>query len=438
MPRITAVDLVGQLAIRCVHSVDATSRKGRPCRRPASSRKAHEGQRPTTTSSWSEPDSPACTLLHRLSAVAAYRVLVARGRRRRWRHVVLEPLPGRPLRRRQHRLLLHVRRGARTRSGPGASAMRRSRRSSATSNYVTDRLDLRPHIRFGARVVAAVYDEDDPALDDRRPSTAISYSAQFLRGGDGLPLGARTCPTFDGRDRFQGDDPAHRQVAARRRRPHWPARRGDRHRILRAVQPSRSSPSRPRSSTVFQRTANFSLPAGQSRDRRTERVAAPQDHSPSWRRERLEQRSGLRPSSPVRWRSSWRSRTTDDGGLRGARPAVDQRRAARDPRSPSRASSRRSTRNALPGRVLPRARSARWWTTPRWRSCCAPTTIRSARKRLCANSFYHETFNRTNVYARRRASRPRSSAFDADAASVLSDGRRFEFDAIVLRPDSTR
>ena len=73
--------------------------------------------------------------LYCLAPAARARALGAglRGGQGRRRHLVLEPLPGRALRRREHGLLLFVLRRSRSRSGSGPSATPPSRRSSPTS-----------------------------------------------------------------------------------------------------------------------------------------------------------------------------------------------------------------------------------------------------------------------------------------------------------------
>ena len=70
-------------------------------------------------------------MLHRLRALGlSARILEAGGWRRR--HLVLEPLPRRPLRRREHGVLLLLLTRACSRNGSGASASPPSRRSCAT------------------------------------------------------------------------------------------------------------------------------------------------------------------------------------------------------------------------------------------------------------------------------------------------------------------
>ena len=119
-------------------------------------------------------------------------VRVRRGRRRRRRHLVLEPLPGRPLRRRERRLLVLVLARSCSRSGRGASGTRRSRRSCATSSHVADRFDLRRDIQFETRVDGRASSTSEPAAgrsttDARRDARR----ARFVHHGDGLPVGGQ-------------------------------------------------------------------------------------------------------------------------------------------------------------------------------------------------------------------------------------------------------
>ena len=73
-------------------------------------------------------------MLHRLRDTDGPDGAGLRDRRRRRRHLVLEPLPGRPQRLRQLHLRLHLRRTSSGRSGSGVSATRSSTRSAPTSS----------------------------------------------------------------------------------------------------------------------------------------------------------------------------------------------------------------------------------------------------------------------------------------------------------------
>ena len=111
-----------------------------------------------------------------------------RGRQRRRRHLVLEPLPGRALRRREHGVLVPVLRRSSSRSGSGPSATRRSPRSCATSNHVADRFDLRRDIQLEhARRRRRVFDEARGrwTIDTDDGDRGVGA---LLHHGDGLPV----------------------------------------------------------------------------------------------------------------------------------------------------------------------------------------------------------------------------------------------------------
>ena len=162
---------------------------------------------PPTSTPWSSaPGSPACTC----SSCATSWALGARvrGRRRRRRDVVLEPLPGRPQRLRQLHLRLHVRRGPAGRSGSGASAIPEQHEIRAYLEHVAERFDLRRDITFDTRVTAATFDEaantwtvttdarrdGHRALRDHRRRRAVGVEHPAVRGHRLVPGRRRTTP----------------------------------------------------------------------------------------------------------------------------------------------------------------------------------------------------------------------------------------------------
>ena len=99
-------------------------------------------------------------------------------------------------------------------------------------NHVVDRFDLRRHIRFGARVTAAAYDEASAHVDRRRSPTAREVRARFLVAATGV-LSVPFFPDVPGRDDFRGESAPHRPVAGDAGRLRGQARRGHRHRLER-------------------------------------------------------------------------------------------------------------------------------------------------------------------------------------------------------------
>ena len=125
-------------------------------------------------------------MLHRLRGHGLHGAR-ARGRQRRRRHLVLEPLSGRALRRREHGVLLPVLR--RAAAGVGVErALRRAARDPALRQ--PRRRPLRPAPRHPVRHARrAPRRSTRPTGAGRsRPSDGARTSAQLLHHGDGLPL----------------------------------------------------------------------------------------------------------------------------------------------------------------------------------------------------------------------------------------------------------
>ena len=237
-------------------------------------------------------------MLHRLRGLGLSARVFEAGERRR-RHLVLEPLPGRALRRREHGLLVLVLRRAAAgvavdralRRPAGDPALRRTTSPTASTCAATS--------SSTTRVTAAVFDEAASrwaiAHRPRRPRIA--------RGSASWPPAAcrsPRCPTFQGLETFEGDwyhtgrgrtrastSPASGSASSAPARP--PSSR------------SRSSPSRPPRSTVFQRTPNFSMPGA-------ERAARPGVRAPGEGRLRRVPAPGPRVARAASWRDRERRR----------------------------------------------------------------------------------------------------------------------------------
>ena len=128
-------------------------------------------------------------MLHRLRGLG-FSADGDRERRRRRRHVVLEPLSRCALRHREHRLLVQLRPRAWSASGSGRSATRRSRRSSATSNHVADKLrstarhpllDARRRRRRGTMLLALASSAPTAATRSAAASTSWRRAASRFR-----------------------------------------------------------------------------------------------------------------------------------------------------------------------------------------------------------------------------------------------------------------
>ncbi len=139
-------------------------------------------------------------MLHRLRGLGLFGAGV-RGRRRRRRHLVLESLSRRALRRREHAVLLLLF----GRAGPGVELVGEilaATRNSRYANHVADRFDLRRHIVFDTRVTAATFDEVEKcwSIETDRGDKVF---AQFLIMAVGC-LSAPNRPDFEGIEDFRG------------------------------------------------------------------------------------------------------------------------------------------------------------------------------------------------------------------------------------------
>ena len=127
----------------------------------------------------------------------------ARGGRRRGRHLVLEPLPGRPVRLRELHLRLPLLARSSSTSGSGREHFAEQPETERYLNHVVDRFDLRRHIRFGARVTLGDLRRAVRHVvgDDRRRRPPID--ARFLVAATGV-LSVPYVPDLPGRDDFRG------------------------------------------------------------------------------------------------------------------------------------------------------------------------------------------------------------------------------------------
>ena len=183
-----------------------------------------------------------------------------RGRRRRRRHLVLEPLPRRPLRRREHGVLLLLLRRAAAGVGVERALRRPSPRSCATSTTSPTGSTCAATSSSRPASTAARFDEaanrwtiatdrrrarSRPASASWRPAACRPPQRPRLPGPRELRRARPTTPAT-GRTRASTSPASASASSAPARRP---------------SSRSRSSPRRPRTLNVFQRTPNFSMPA---------------------------------------------------------------------------------------------------------------------------------------------------------------------------------
>ena len=182
-----------------------------------------------------------------------------RDRRRRRRHLVLEPLSRRSLRHREPRLLVHLRSRAR-RQWQWSEKYATQPEILRYLQHVTDKHDLRRDIEFSTRVESASVGRRRVASGACTPTRGTDVTCRFYvmatgclshaqgprhRGRRAVRVARCTSPA-GGRTRASTSPASASPSSA-------PARRRSSR--------SRSWPSRPREMTVFQRTPNFSIPA---------------------------------------------------------------------------------------------------------------------------------------------------------------------------------
>ena len=311
-------------------------------------------------------------------------------RRRRRRHLVLEPLPGRPLRHREHRLLVQLRSRARAgvevvrevRHPAGDPALRSS--SSPTS------YDLRRDIHFSTRVESAHVGRRRRALADRAPTDGDELRCRFYVMATGC-LSMPKTPDIAGVDRFGGESTSPSR---------WPHEgvdfTGKRVGVIgtgsSGIQSIPIIAEQAAQLTVFQRTPNFSRARRQRPGRpRASRRALDADRA-AYREAAQWSRAGV-PVEPTHGPALQVAARSARGATRrrGTRATCSRSLGvfadiAVEPGGQRRRSASSSA-----------TRSARSSTIPRPRRRCARRTTPFGTKRPCLDTDYFETFNLPHV-----------------------------------------
>ncbi len=287
-------------------------------------------------------------------------------------------------------------------------------------NWVTDRLELRPHIRFGAKVVGATW-SDETAVWTVAVADGRRFRAAFLVAATGC-LSVPNVPHFDGLDDFEGDV----QHTAT-----WPSDGVDLAGKRVAVIGTGSSGIQlipevaklASSLVVFQRTANFSLPAGQ-KDIDPDLVNRRKHALDAWRRKAWTSDAGfdfapaeLSADSMTREQAyAVLDRRWEHGGFPEIVLAFEN--VFKDPEANEMVSEyfRRKVRETV--------------HDPATADLLCATDHPVGSKRVCADTNYYETYNRDNVTLVSTRSAP-IDHFDRGGC-VLADGRRFDLDVVVL------
>jgi cyclohexanone monooxygenase len=287
-------------------------------------------------------------------------------------------------------------------------------------NWVADRLDLRRDIRLGTRVVSATYDEAAAGWTVGTEQGDI-ITVRFLVAATGC-LSVPNTPLFEGLDDF-GGEVYHTAT--------WPAAGVDLAGKRVAVIGTGSSgiqvipviAETARELTVVQRTANFSLPAGQ-RDIDAELVRRRKESLARWRQAAWKNSAGF-DFMPAEL-------SIDD---------IDRERAYAE-------LDRRWGRGGFPEIILAfdgvfsdlqtndflaeyfRTKVRQIVQDPAIAELLCAKDHPIGTKRVCADTRYFETFNRDNVSLVDARTTPIVS-FDSSGL-VLGDGRHIDLDVVVL------
>ena len=324
-----------------------------------------------------------------------------RDRRRGRRHVVLEPVPRRPLRRREHQLLVLLR--SRPRAGVGVErALRDAARDPALRQ--PRRRPLRPAPRHPLRHaggVGCVRRAGAALARDHGPGDHVSAQHVVMAVGC---LSTSKMPEIPGVDDFRGNW---------YHTGHWPHEgvdfTGQRVGVIgtgsSAIQSIPIIAQQASDLTVFQRTPNFSLPAKNA-------PLDPQTSTPRSRRAtpstaRRPARAAFGVPNPAPGEVGAGGRRAEErevtlrGGVRGRQPRRDAARLQRPDHGQGRPTTRRPS---TCGRG-----SARSSTIPRSpRRCARPTTRSAPSGRASTRTTTRRTTCRTctsSTCARRRSSR---------------------------------
>jgi len=286
-------------------------------------------------------------------------------------------------------------------------------------DHVADRFSLRPDIIFGTRVTTARYDEGTAGWQvttDR----GETMSTQFLIMATGC-LSASKLPEVPGLDRYRG-------------RTHLTARWGNeevRFDGLRVgvigtgssgIQSIPIIAEQATELTVFQRTPNFSMPAGNRPLAATE-TAQMKANYPAWREAQRtsgfgfpsEPATELALSTPEHERTAAYQAGWDKGELTSLIGCYAD--ILIDPAA-----------NETAAEFI-RAKIRSIVTDPEVAEALCPRTFPVGTKRICLDTGYYETFNRPNVHLVDLRQTPLT---EFDETGVRTSAARYELDAIVF------
>lgn len=290
-------------------------------------------------------------------------------------------------------------------------------------NHVTDRFDLRPHIRFNQRVRSAVFDEGGDAWDIEIEG-GESLRCRYVVMATGF-LSAPNRPNFPGFEKYQGQV---LHTAA------WPREgfdfSGMRVGIIgtgsSAIQTIPIVAQQAEHLTVFQRTPAFSIPL--------RNCPMPADYQARVKAHYAEWRAAEKKSAGGWVSVNWEIMTPITVGAMDV--SDEERRALFDDRwesgglafyntYPDVASNIRSN-EALADYMREKIRSR--VNDPATAELLCPKTYPVLTKRLCADTNYYETYNRENV----ALVDIRSTPVGFTETGVHCGGKDYAFDAVIV------
>ena len=288
------------------------------------------------------------------------------------------------------------------------------------ANHVADRFDLRPDIQFNTTVERAEFDERTN-LWSVTLSDGKTVTAKFVVLATGCLSNARM-PEIKGLDRFKG------KVYHTGHWPHEPVDfTGQRVGVIgtgsSGIQSVPVIAEQASHLTVFQRTANFSIPARNADADRRRAAGVPRQisGSPALRARRSRATASI-PRCPIAARSM--TATTS--------AAPNTRRAGTAAGSPS---CRSTTISALDKAAndtaadFVREKIAEIVKDPETAKLLQPNSHPIGTKRICIDTEYFATFNRPNVTLVDIKSNPIE---EITANAVRTGGKDYEVDALVL------
>ncbi|MFC4950892.1 flavin-containing monooxygenase [Pseudonocardia sp. GCM10023141] len=285
------------------------------------------------------------------------------------------------------------------------------------ANHVTDRFGLRDGITFGARVTSATW--EDPRWTVTT-DTGETVSAQFVVMATGC-LSASKLPEIPGLDRFAGDT---------FHTGHWPHEEvdftGKRLGVIgtgsSGIQSIPVMAAQAADTTVFQRTANFSMPA-RNRPLTADEITTTKENYPLLREAQRNSMSGI-PREPATLSAlevspAERAATYEQGWERGMLVAISGSYTDiltdRDANETAAEFVRGKIRETV--------------TDPGVAEMLSPRTFPYGTKRPCLDTGYYETFNNANVHL---VDLRRTPLVEITERGVRTSEREYAFDAIVF------